>query len=114
MSLLMFYQLCCAGGGYSMEYTGKRTKLFCNGAAVDFVSCAKEQMARYPESEVDDLVKLAYQAAWGAAHGIADRQRAWKYFTGEFAKVDPVENQPLFEVISPDYCRLNLGAWKQS
>ena len=64
MSLLMFYQLCCAGGGYSMEYTGKRTKLFCNGAAVDFVSCAKEQMARYPESEVDDLVKLAYQAAW--------------------------------------------------
>jgi hypothetical protein len=46
MSLLMFYQLCCAGGGYSMEYTGKRTKLFCNGAAVDFVSCAKEQMAR--------------------------------------------------------------------
>ena len=100
-------------GAYTMEFTGKRTKLFHNGDVVSFRSCAAEQLRRYPESEIRDLVKLAYQAAWGAAHGVADRERAWKYFSREFSAVMP-EDLPLFEVISPDYCRVNLGAWKKA
>jgi uridine kinase len=108
--LSLFFMVCY--GRYSMEYTGKRTQLFHNGRAVDFEQCAVEQMQRYPESEILDLVKLAYQAAWGPAHGIGDRERAWKYFSREFAEAKADETLPLFEVISPDYCRFNLGAWK--
>jgi len=111
-ALLPFVLACY--GEYTMEYTGKRTKLFRNGKAVDFFLCATEQLRRYPESKIQDLVKLAYQAAWGPAHGVADRERAWKYFSREFARTGAEDDLPLFEVISPDYCRVNLGAWKKA
>ena len=111
-ALLPFVLACF--GEYTMEYTGKRTKLFRNGKTVDFSLCATEQLRRYPESKIQDLVKLAYQAAWGPAHGVADRERAWKYFSREFARAGAEDDLPLFEVISPDYCRVNLGAWKKA
>ena len=111
-ALLLCIPVC--HGEYTMEYTGKRTKLFRNGKAVDFTLCATEQLRRYPESKIQDLVKLAYQAAWGPAHGVADRERAWKYFYREFAVAGEEDDLPLFEVISPDCCRVNLGAWKKA
>ena len=101
-------------GEYTMEYAGSRTKLFRRGKEVDFMQCAVEQLRRYPESEIRDLVKLAYQAACGPAHGVADRERAWRYFSREFAAVGTEDDVPLFEVISPDFCRVNLGAWKKA
>ena len=82
-----------------MEYAGNRTRLFKNGKIVDFKLCAVEQMQRYPESEIQDLVKLAYQAAWGPAHGVADKERAWKYFSREFARAGTEDNIPLFNSI---------------
>ena len=112
-ALLLSAAIPICHAGYSMEYAGKRTRLFYNGTAVDFARCAKVQLERYPASEIRDMVKLAYQAAWGAAHGVADRERAWQYFSREFAAAKP-ENIPLFEVISPDYCRVNLAAWKKA
>lgn len=108
--LLFAIPLCYAN--LSMEYIGKRTRLFCNNQAVDFAGCVKEEMRRHPESRAQDWVKFAYQAAWGAGHGIPDRERAWKVFSREFAAVKP-EKTALFEIISPDYCRINLGAWKE-
>ncbi len=101
-------------GNYTMEFAGKRTKLFRNGNPVVFAQCAEEQLRRYPESQIRDLVKLAYQSAWGPAHGVTDKERAWKYFSHEFSTAETAENVPLFEVISPDYCRVNLGAWKKA
>ena len=70
-------------GNYTMEFAGKRTKLFRNGNPVVFAQCAEEQLRRYPESQIRDLVKLAYQSAWGPAHGVTDKERAWKYFSHE-------------------------------
>ena len=113
LAAVVFGMMDICSGAYTMEYTGKRTKLFHNGRPVSFLSCAGEQMRRYPESEIRDLVKLAWQSAWGAAHGVADRERAWKYFSREFSAAVP-DDLPLFEVISPDYCRVNLGAWKKA
>ncbi len=110
--LLQFCLICY--GEYSMEYTGNRTRLFRNGKAVDFTQCAVEEMRSYPECEVRDLVKLAYQAAWGPAHGVSDWKLAWEYFSREFAAANAQNSLPLFEVISPDYCRVNLGAWKKA
>lgn len=108
----LFFLAC--HGEYSMEYAGKRTRLFYNGKAVDFTQCAAEQIQHYPESKIQDLVKFAYQAAWGPAHGVGDRELAWKYFSREFSMAETEDNVPLFEVISPDYCRVNLGAWKKA
>ena len=45
-ALLPFVLAC--HGEYTMEYTGKRTKLFRNGKTVDFSLCATEQLRRYP------------------------------------------------------------------
>ena len=109
--LLISIRVC--GGGYSMEFSGKRTKLFHNKRVVDFAGCAEAQMRRYPEMEARDMAKLAWQAACGAAHGVVDKERAWKSFSAEFEAAEP-EDMPLFEVISPDYCRVNLRAWKKA
>ena len=51
------------GGEYSMDYVGKRTKLFYKGTQIDFHRCAQEQFRRYPDSRIQDWVKLASQAA---------------------------------------------------
>jgi hypothetical protein len=110
--LLPFFFSCC--GEYTMEYTKNRTRLFRRGKEMDFMQCAVEQLRRYPESEIRDLVKLAYQAACGPAHGVVDKERAWKYFSREFARAGTEDNIPLFEVISSDFCRVNLGAWKKA
>jgi len=61
------------GREYSMDYVGKRTKLFYKGTQIDFRRCAQEQLRRYPDSQIRDWVKMAYQAAYGAAHGVANR-----------------------------------------
>ncbi len=98
---------------YTMEFCGKRTRLFVNGREVSFADCLKEQLKSRKHQQFQDLVKQAYQGAYGAGHAVLDRQRAWAYFSREFAAVEAGEME-LFEIISPDYCRINLAAWKKS
>ena len=96
---------------FRTEFAGRRNRLFRNGKAVTFADCLREQSRRYPEMEARDAVKLAYQAAYGAAHGVKDPAAAWNRFTAEYAAAAP-EPGPLCEVISPDVCRIDLRAWK--
>ena len=108
--------VCSIGTGaenYSMEFCGKRTRLFAGGREVSFSDCVKKQTSLRKKFKLRDLIKQAYQGAFGAGHAVIDRERAWKYFSREFAGV-PAENIALFEIISPDYCRINLGAWKKA
>lgn len=102
----------CHAGTYTMEFCGKRTRLFRDGREVTFADCIKEQQKRYDKGEVRDLIKQAYQGAYGAGHATVDLKRAWGYFSREFSSVQG-ENIPLVEIISPDYCRINLAAWKK-
>ena len=60
-----------------------------------------------------DVVKLCYQAACGAEHLLSDMDGARAYLEEEFAYVVS-KDEPLFEQISAEICRVNLGAWKQS
>ena len=98
---------------YTMEFCGKRTRLFVNGREVTFADCLKEQLKSKEKQQFQDLVKQAYQGAYGAGHAILNRQKAWAYFSREFAAVEAADEE-LFEIISPDYCRINLKAWKKS
>lgn len=115
LTLLAAVACHAAAGGenYSMEFCGNRNRLFADGKEITFADCLKEQTAKYKEFKLRDLLKQAYQGAYGAGHAAINRKKAWNYFSWEFEKV-PAEDIALFEVISPDYCRINLGAWKKA
>lgn len=59
----------------------------------------------------EDVAKLCYQAAMGAEHLITDISRARSYFDAEFKEVT-ARDCPLYEKISDDVARIDLGAWK--
>lgn len=58
-----------------------------------------------------DVVKLCYQAVFGAEHLLTEPETARKWLLEELNAV-PARREPLWERISPDFVRVNLGAWK--
>ena len=77
-----------------------------------FSEYLSEHMRRHPYAEPRDVVKLCYQAAFGAEHLLLDIEGAREYFDEEFLSSDSNTGE-LFEQISPDFCRVNLSAWKR-
>ena len=76
-----------------------------------FENILKAHAAAHSSMMPVDMIKLCYQAAFGAEHLLADRDRAKQYFDREY-EVTPPTDEPLFEEISENYCRVNLGAAK--
>ena len=111
--VLMFGTAINCHGRFSMEYIGKRTKLFYNGTPISFLQCVNQQLQRYPESRIQDIVLFARQAANGSTGISTDKKQAWKAFQKEFSSTVPADI-PLIEIISPDFCRINFGAWKKA
>ena len=72
----------------------------------------KEQMRLHPSMQAQDIVKLCYQAAFGAEHLLGDMQRVKEYFDSEFLSV-PEKDGMLAEAIADDVCRVNLAVWKK-
>lgn len=70
-----------------------------------------EQLALHPAADGQDLIKLCYQAVFGAEHLLSDPSGAHAYFLREYAAV-PAQDLPLFERIGPDMTRVSLPAWK--
>ena len=71
-----------------------------------------EQITMHPSMRPPDMIKLCYQAAFGAEHLLREPAAAKRLFEEEFSAV--ADGTPcLFERISPDCCRVNLFAWKQ-
>ncbi len=79
---------------------------------MNFSDYLLDEATRHPSIQIQDIVKLCYQAAFGGEHLLQDMGSAEAYFRSEFASV-PVSGAPLFEPISPDVCRVNIAAWKQ-
>lgn len=71
-----------------------------------------KQLKNHPSMQYQDAIKLCYQAAFGAEHLLSDVERARSYLYEEFDSVSPTD-EPLFEQISSDFVRVNLGAWKR-
>lgn len=80
---------------------------------MEFGDYLKEQIKRHPVMQPQDVVKLCYQAAFGAEHLLTDVSRAKAYFEQEYAAV-PAKEMELYEILSPQVCRIHLGAWKQT
>lgn len=80
---------------------------------MEFEQYLLEQIERHPSVQPQDLVKLCYQAAYGAEHLLSDPARAQNYLEYECAQVE-ADNMALYEPISDQVCRVNLAAWKAS
>jgi hypothetical protein len=80
---------------------------------MSFRDCLQLQAAIHPSMQVQDLIKLCYQAAFGAAHILSDASAAKAAFREEFLSV-PVGGSRLYEWISPDVCRVNFSVWKKN
>ncbi len=73
-----------------------------------------DEVKKYPELEIQDLYKLAYQAAMGNEHIMADTIRALKYLREELSSVEASGTEPLIELLRSDsaMARVNLRSFK--
>lgn len=71
----------------------------------------REQINNHLSIQPQDVLKLCYQAAFGAEHLLQDIERAKNYLKEEYEKVT-AKDIVLYESISDDICRVNLAAWK--
>ena len=71
-----------------------------------------EQVKLHPSAEPRDIIKLCFQAAFGAEHLLGDIPRVRDYFNEEFQNVRERDGL-LFEPIADDVCRVNLAVWKK-
>ena len=72
----------------------------------------EDQFALHPSMEIQDVIKLCYQATFGAEHLLEDLEKARQYFNEEFERTKETK-EPLEEYITPLICRVNFGAWKK-
>lgn len=73
----------------------------------------KSQLELHSSMQPQDIIKLCYQAAFGAEHLLSDKKLALTYFNEEFANTEPSDGD-LYEQISDNIYRINLGAWKST
>ncbi|HWP52126.1 MAG TPA: hypothetical protein VN626_10565 [Clostridia bacterium] len=71
-----------------------------------------EQAILHPTMRPRDMIKLCFQAAYGAEHLMFDQAASELLFYNEFSSVSGGAAR-LYEQISPDFCRVNLVAWKE-
>ena len=79
---------------------------------MDFGYYLKEQIKLHPSMQMQDVIKMCYQAVFGAEHMLSDIEKAKQYFMQEYEATTACFSIPLYESISESYCRINLAAWK--
>ena len=67
---------------------------------------------RYPKMQLQDCVKLAYQAEFGPGHLLRDSARALNFLRQEMASAQP-NGDPLYLPIGNGLCRVSLPACVQ-
>ena len=77
-----------------------------------FESCLLAEAAQHPLMKARDALKMCYQAARGAEHGIKDANAARKYLRDEIKAVEADGDALFYAPISPELCRVDLRAWK--
>jgi hypothetical protein len=82
--------------------------------SVNIRSAVIAEVKRYPELEIQDLYKLAHQAAMGNKHILADTAMALKYLEEELLSINPSPKESLIIYLRSDSLigRVNLQAFK--
>ena len=78
-----------------------------------FKNYLMKQFELHRSFEPQDLVKLCYQAAFGAKHILSNKEQAYNYLIYEFNNCE-FSNEPLYEEISDDVVRVNIATWKNN
>ncbi len=84
-----------------------------------FKNIFMQQRDLHPSLTPQDALKLCYQAAFGAEHLLEDLAGAEQFLLAEYNELPACDaenaplDEPLFEQISSNFCRVNLRAWKQ-
>lgn len=78
---------------------------------MDFRTCFSNQLSLYTPHRPADLVKLCFQAAFGAEHMLRDVEAARKRFLAEYHQAE-LTTANLYELLSPEFCKISLPAWK--
>ena len=83
------------------------------------IACAEEmkrcliaQKKRYPLMNEEDVVKFVFQGMLGVGHLIHSQEDAANRLHAEMDGLEPNEEEPYIEKISPDWLRMNLRAAK--
>lgn len=79
---------------------------------MDFDLHLKEQFRLHPSMQMQDIIKMCFQSAFGPEHLLSDTERVQNYFMQEYESTPANSSQPLYEPVSDTFCRVNLGAWK--
>lgn len=79
---------------------------------MNFEFYLEKQLELHPSMQMQDVVKMCYQAVFGMEHMIADIEKARQFFYKEYEATPANSAIPLYEPVSETFCRVNLGAWK--
>ena len=74
----------------------------------DFQVIITHHVTRYPAVRLEDVYKLAHQAALGSEHAVLDRSAARRWLEQELAHLGEGPAEPLLDPISPDACILRV------
>lgn len=77
-----------------------------------FKNQLRTQAALHPSMQPQDVLKMCYQAAFGAEHLLDDVESARAFLTREWEETPGDSDAALYERISNEVCRLNIRAWK--
>lgn len=86
----------------------------CMSSPSPITGLVEDQLARYPEMQVQDWYKLLHQAAMGNRHLGVEDDVIYNYLLDELDRIEAAQEEPLVEYISPDssIIRLNLRPFK--
>ncbi len=80
---------------------------------MEFSKYLMNQIGQHPAMQPQDIVKMCYQAAFGAEHLLEDIEAARRFFYEEYNHICASDDN-LYEEISTNVCRVNLAPWKGS
>ena len=68
----------------------------------------KAHCLRMPAAQQEDVVKFVFQAMLGVGHLLSSREKVAQYIAREMDEIAADPEEPMFEILSPAWCRLNL------
>ena len=68
----------------------------------------KTQCLRSPAVQQEDAVKFVFQAMLGMGHLLSARKKITRHIAREMDEIAADPAEPMFEILSPAWCRLNL------
>ena len=78
---------------------------------MEFLNYFRQQLNNHSSIQSQDVIKLCFQAAFGAEHLLSNLEGASNYFYKEY-ELTPAEDVSVYEPISDDFCRVNIAGWK--